>query len=343
MTTPDTLTAPGESAAPPRETPAPARLLRKLAESPETGVITACVLVFAVIALNASTYASVGNLQVMGRDLAQVGILAIGESLVILTGGIDLSVGALAGFSGILAAWFNVNEGLPAPLAILVTLAICAAIGLWHGTLVTRLNVPPFVITLVTYTTTIGAALAVTTGTPINNLDPLFGNLSAYYIGEVPVPALFFVAAVVVAWFVLERTYVGRQIYAVGGNKEAARLAGIPVARRITSAYVASATLAGVVGILVIGRMNVADPSVGSSGWELTAIAAAVVGGVSLFGGEGRIIGIAAGAILLEFISNGLLALHVSAYDQQMVQGGVLGVAILADRWRARRFGRGRR
>ena len=317
-------------------------VLRLLIESPEAGVIIACVLVFVAIALNAPTYSSVDNLQVMGRDLAQVGILAIGESLVILTGGIDLSVGALAGLAGILAAWLNVNEGLPAPLAILLTLVICGVIGLWHGTMVTRLNVPPFVITLVTYTTAIGAALAITSGSPINGIDPLFSNISAYYVGEVPVPALFFIGAAVLAWFVLERTYVGRQIYAVGGNKEAARLAGIPVARRITSAYVASSVLAGLVGVLVIGRMNVADPSVGSSGWELTAIAAAVVGGVSLFGGEGRIMGIAAGAILLEFISNGLLALHVSAYDQQMVQGAVLGVAILLDRVRARRFGRSR-
>ncbi|SEL86040.1 ABC transporter permease [Streptacidiphilus jiangxiensis] len=332
--------APPERSAP--RAGAGANLVRRLAQSPEAGVIIACVLVFVAIALDAPTYTSVGNLQVMGRDLSQVGILAIGESLVILTGGIDLSVGALAGLAGILAAWFNVNQGMPAPLAILVTLVVCGLVGLWHGMMVTRLNVPPFVITLVTYTVSQGLALAITSGSPINNISPLFSNLSQYYIGEVPVPALFFVAAVVIAWFVLERTYVGRQIYAVGGNKEAARLAGIPTGRRIAATYVASSVLAGVVGMLVIGRMNVADPSVGP-GWELTAIAAAVVGGVSLFGGEGRIAGIAAGAILLEFITNGLLALKVSPYDQQVVQGAVLGVAILLDRVRARYFGRTRR
>jgi ribose transport system permease protein len=332
--TPEATTTPGR--------PATVRLARKLAESPEAGVIIACVLVFVVIALNAPTYAATGNLQVMGRDLAQVGILAVGESVVILTGGIDLSVGALAGLAGILTAWFNVNHGMPAPLAILATLLVCAAVGLWHGTMVTRLNVPPFVITLVTFTIAQGLSLALTTGTPINNISPLFSNLSQFYLGEIPVPALFFVGAVIITWFALERTYIGRQIYAVGGNKEAARLAGIPVARRITSAYVASAVLAGVVGVLVIGRMNVADPSVGP-GWELSAIAAAVVGGMSLFGGEGRIIGIAAGAILLEFIANGLLALHVNTYYQTVAQGVVLGIAILLDRLRARYFGRGRR
>jgi len=339
MTAQSTLT-PEE--APPRGQLAAARLLRKLAESPSAGVVIACVLVFTIIGANAPTYTSAGNLQVMGRDLAQVGILAVGESLVILTGGIDLSVGALAGLAGILTAWFNVNQGMPAPLAIVLTLAICAAVGLWHGFMVTRLNVPPFMTTLVTYTIAQGMSLAITTGTPINGIDPLFSNLSQYYIGRVPVPALFFLGVVVIAWFALERTYVGRQIYAVGGNKEAARLAGIPVVRRVTTSYVASAVLAGVVGVLVIGRMNVADPSVGI-GWELSAIAAAVVGGVSLFGGEGRMVGIAAGAILLEFIANGLLALKVNAYDQTIVQGVVLLAAVLLDSLRARFFGRTRR
>jgi len=342
MTAQSTLTPEAPPAAGGR--PTALRLLRKLAESPEAGVIIACIVVFFVIGFNTQqhTYMSVGNMQVMGRDLAQTGILAIGEAVVILTGGIDLSVGALAGLAGIMAAWFNVNQGMPAPLAILFTLLICAAVGLWHGTLVTRLNVPPFVITLVTYTVAQGMSLAITTGSPINRLDPMFSNLSQFYVDQIPVPALFFIGAAVIVWFVLERTYVGRQIYAVGGNKEAARLAGIPVARRTTSAYVTSAVLAGVVGVLVIGRMNVADPSVGP-GWELTAIAAAVVGGVSLFGGEGRIIGVAAGAILLEFIANGLPALHVNIYYQTVAQGGVLGVAILLDRLRARYFGRGRR
>ncbi len=333
---------PQAPAASPHGTRTATRVLRRLAESPEAGVVLACAVVFIVIAVNAPTYASVGNMQVMGRDLSQVGILAIGESLVILTGGIDLSVGALAGLAGILAAWFNVNAGMPALLAIVCTLLICGIVGFWHGAMVTRLNVPPFVITLVTYTTAQGMSLAITSGTPINGIDPLFANLSSYYIQQVPVPALFFAGAALIAWFALERTYVGRQVYAVGGNREAARLAGIPVRRRVTASYVASALLAGVVGMLVIGRMNVADPSVGP-GWELTAIAAAVVGGVSLFGGEGRILGVAAGAILLEFIANGLLALHVSPYYQQVVQGIVLGIAILLDRLRASYFGRGRR
>jgi ribose transport system permease protein len=317
-----------------------ARLLRRLAETPETGVVIACVVVFFAIWAKAPTYGSIGNLQVIGRDLAQFGILAVAESLVILTAGIDLSVGAVAGASGVIAAWFNVNAGLPVPVAILATLVLAALVGLWHGLMVTKLNVPPFVITLVTYTICLGVALAITNGIPINGISPVFTDISSNYIASIPVPLLFFVVAGAGAWFFLERTYQGRQVYAVGGNREAARLAGIPVSRRITAMYISSTVLSAIVGFLVIGRLGVADPSVGGSGWELSAIAAAVIGGVSLFGGEGRILGIAAGAILLELINNGLLALKVSPYDQQIVLGAVLGIAILADRLRARRFGR---
>jgi ribose transport system permease protein len=327
--------------APPRS--AGSNLLRKLVATPEAGVVLACVIAFIAFSSSAPTYYSTANLQVMGRDLAQFGILAVGESFVILTGGIDLSVGGLAGFAGILAGWFNVTHGMPGPVAIVLTLLVCAGIGWWHGTMVNKLNVPPFVITLVTFTVCKGLALSITSGTPITGLSNVFGDLALYYAGPVPIPALIFVGVCVAAWFLLERTYVGRQIYAVGGNAEAARLAGIPTRRRVTSTYVISSTLAGLVGILIIGRLGVADPSVAGSGYELTAIAAAVVGGVSLFGGEGRIVGIAAGAILLEFISNGLLALNVNEYYQTVAQGAVLGVAILADRLRARYFGGSRR
>jgi ribose transport system permease protein len=282
----------------------------------------------------------------VGLDLAQVGILAIGEAMVILTGGVDLSVGALAGLAAIVVAWLNVKFGMPAPAAIIVTLLATSLVGLWHGFTVTKLRVPPFVITLVTYTTAIGLALAITTGTPIDNVSSLFSNISiAHVVGSqmLTVPFLVFVVAVAALWFFLERTYVGRQIYAVGGNAEAARLAGIPVARRIVTVYMISGLLAGVVGVLVVGRMNVADPSVASSGWELQAIAAAVIGGVSMFGGEGRMAGIAAGALLLEFITNGLASVNFNVYSRQVVVGLVLGLAVLADRLRARYLGRGRR
>ncbi|WP_034272180.1 ABC transporter permease [Actinospica robiniae] len=320
-----------------------ANRLRRLASTPEAGVVLACVVTFIVFALAAKTYSSTANMQVMGRDLAQAGILAIGESFVILTGGIDLSVGGLAGLAGMITGWLAVNNNMPAPLAILVTLLFCAGVGYFHGAMINRLDVPPFIITLVTFTIAKGLATHITAGTPIANLPNLFGDISLYYVGPVPVTTVLFAIVAVVAWFVLERTYMGRQIYALGGNPEAARLAGIPVGRRRTTTYITSSVLAGVAGILIMGRLGVADASVSTTGYELTAIAAAVVGGVSLFGGEGRILGIAAGAILLELIGGGLNSLNVSSYDIIMIQGAVLGVAVIADRVRAKYFGASRR
>jgi len=322
--------------------PVASRLSRRLSETPEIGVVAACVLVFVGVFLAKSSFADGANLQEMGRNLAEFGILAVGESFVILTGGIDLSVGALAALSGVFSAWLFVNKGLPLGPAILLTVVLCAVVGLMHGLFVTRLNVPPFVITLVTYTAARGAAQAITQSVPITVSGNGYLGLSRDGVAGIPLPALIFIVVAVGAWFVLERTYFGRQVYAVGGNQEASRLAGINTSRRIMSTYVVSAVLAGIVGILITARLGVGDPSV-ATGYELDAIAAAVIGGVSLFGGQGRILGIAAGAVLLVLINDGMIVLNVSPYYQQIVLGVVLGIAITADRLRAKRMGRPRR
>jgi len=331
----------------PAAEPAPARearfwrLAEWLAGTPEAGVVAAVVVIVIVLTAVNSSFISVDNLQTMGRDLGQFGILAVGESFPMLTGGIDLSPGSITAFSGVFAAWLNVNAHVPAPLVIVIVLLVAASIGLVHGLFVTRLDVPPFVITLVTLVTGQGAALAITHGLPIDNIDPLFNGFVITNVLGFPPPTLLFALICVAVWFFLERTYLGRQLYAVGGNREAARLAGIRSNRRIVLAYVVSATSAGVVGMLVLGRLNVGEPGV-AVGWELTAIASAVIGGVSLFGGSGRVVGVAFGALLLEVINNGLIILHVSPYYQQIVLGAVLAIAITLDRLRARRLARRR-
>jgi ribose transport system permease protein len=310
--------------------------LRRLAETPEMGVVAACVVVFVVLALVRSSFASAVNLQGMGFDLAQYGLIAIGESLVILTGGIDLSVGALLGTSVILMSWFNVRAGLSAGVAVLATLMITGLVGLAHGLAVTRLKMPPFVVTLVTYTVAQGVTLAITSGTSIVGISGFFGNLGQTYLAQIPVPLVLFAIVVLVAWFFLERTYAGRQVYAVGGDPEAARLAGIRSNRRVVSMYVTSSLLSGFAGMLVLGRTGVGSASGIGVGWELTAIAAAVIGGVSLTGGQGRILGALAGTVLLELINNGLTTLQINANYTNIVLGCVLGLAITADRLRAR-------
>jgi ribose transport system permease protein len=318
------------------------RLTRRLSETPEIGVVLACVVVFVGVYLDKPSFANASNLQEMGRNLAEFGTLAVGESFVILTGGIDLSVGALAALSGVLSAWLFVNKGLPLGAAIVLTLLFCGVIGFLHGWFVTRLNVPPFVITLVTYTAARGAAQAITKSVPVTISGNGFLDISRSKVSGVPLPTVIFIVLAVLGWFVLERTYVGRQIYAVGGNREAARLAGINTSRRIVTTYIISAVLAGVVGVVITSRLGLGDPSV-ASGYELDAIAAAVIGGVSLFGGQGRIVGIVAGGVLLVLINDGLIVLNVSPYYQQIVLGAVLGLAITADRVRAKRLNRPRK
>lgn len=318
------------------------RVSRRLSETPEIGVVLACVVVFVGVWLDKPSFANTSNLQEMGRNLAEFGPLAVGESFVILTGGIDLSVGSLAALSGVLSAWLFVNKGLPLGAAVLLTLLCCASVGFLHGWFVTRLNVPPFVITLVTYTAARGAAQAITKSVPVTISGNGFLDLSRTKVWGIPLPAVIFAVLAILGWFVLERTYIGRQIYAVGGNSEAARLAGINTSRRIVTTYIVSAVMAGIVGVVISSRLGLGDPSV-ATGYELDAIAAAVIGGVSLFGGQGRILGIVAGAVLLVLINDGLIVLNVSPYYQQIVLGAVLGLAITADRLRAKRLNRPRK
>ncbi|MBU3061773.1 ABC transporter permease [Nocardia sp. NEAU-G5] len=315
-------------------------LVRRLIETPEVGVVVACVVVFVALAVDKSSFAGAVNLQGMGFDLSQYGLIAIGESLVILTGGIDLSVGALLGTSVIAMSWLNVHGHLPGPVAVLVTLVLTGLVGLLHGLAVTRLKMAPFVVTLVTYTVAQGITLAITSGTSIVGISPFFGDVGQSYLAQIPVPLILFAIVAVGAWFFLERTYAGRQVYAVGGNAEAARLAGIRGNRRVVSMYVTSSLLAGFAGMLVLGRMGVGSASGVGVGWELSAIAAAVIGGVSLVGGQGRIAGIVAGTVLLELINNGLTTLQINADYVNIVLGSVLGLAITADRLRARRVAR---
>jgi ribose transport system permease protein len=319
--------------------PARRSLATRLAATPEIGVITAVVVLVIAFSLASPNFAGVASLQTMGGDLAQYGIIALGVSFVILTGGIDLSVGSLVALTAVVSAWLNARAHLPTLLAVLLTLLLAAAVGVMHGGLVTKLGVPPFVTTLVTLVAARGAALAITKGFPIDGVSASFTDLNAYRLFLVPVPTIIFVVLCALAWVFLERTHVGRQIYAVGGNREAARLAGIRTDRRIMLTYVISALCAGVVGVLITSRLSVGQPSV-ASGWELTAIASAVIGGISLSGGAGRVIGVAFGSILLVVINTGLVILHVSPYYQQIVLGAVLAVAITTDRIRSRRLSR---
>jgi ribose transport system permease protein len=311
------------------------RLLKRMADSPEIGIIIALIIVFAAFTVKNPLFASASELQSpLGVDLAGFGILAIGETFAIITGGIDLSVGSLTAFFVVFSAWLNANEHIPVLPAFALTIMLGAAWGLWHGMLITRMGVAPFVATLVTFIFATGADEAIAPN-PIPISSSTFLSISGSTVAGVPIAVIIFVVIALLAWLVLERTYVGRQLYAVGGNPEAARLAGIRINRRIVLAYVVSGACAAVVGIIEASRLT-SGTADSVSGWELIAIASAVIGGVSLVGGQGRIIGVVAGAALLVVLRDGLVAINVNAYYQSMVVGLVLLVAIVVDRLRVR-------
>jgi ribose transport system permease protein len=315
---------------------------RRLFDSPEIGIVVALIVVFAAFTAKNPLFASVSDLQnPLGIDLAGFGILAIGETFAIITGGIDLSVGSLTAFFVVFSAWLNVNAGIPAFFAFALTVLFGIAWGIWHGVLITRFGVAPFIATLVTFIFAAGADEAIAPS-PIPIASSTFLGVAGSSVLSVPIPVIIFVLIAIGAWLFLERTYIGRQLYAVGGNREAARLAGIRIDRRVVLAYAFSGGCAAVVGIIEASRLT-SGTADSVSGWELIAIASAVIGGVSLAGGQGRIIGVVAGAALLVVLRDGLVAINVNAYYQSMVVGLALLVAILIDRLRVRRLQRAAR
>ena len=270
------------------------RLVRRLSDSPEIGIVLALIVTFTAFTIKNPLFASVSDLQSpLGIDLAGFGILAIGESLTIITGGIDLSVGSLVAFFVVFSAWLNASMGIPVVFAFILTILFGIGWGLWHGFLITKLGVPPFVATLVTFIFAVGADEAIAPN-PISIGSKTFLNVTGSNVGGVPIPVILFLIIAISAWIFLERTYIGRQLYAVGGNREAARLAGIRIDRRIVLAYAVSGGCAALVGIIEASRLT-SGTADSVSGWELIAIASAVIGGVSLVGGQGRIIGIVSG------------------------------------------------
>jgi ribose transport system permease protein len=290
------------------------------------------------------------NLAVIMRFVATYGLLAIGELLVIITGGIDLSVGSMTALTGVLVATLMMKgiDAVPPlnsvihsspPIAILpsiiLVLAFGALVGLWHGFFVTKLNIPPFIITLGTWLMASGAAAYITRGYPIVFPSGFafltLGQGKQSMVGyEIPNMFIILIAVALAVALILNTTTLGRHIYAVGGNIEAARVSGVKVDRVRLFCYAGSGMMGGLVGILLASRLGQGTPAVGSS-YELWAIAATVIGGTSLFGGEGSVLGVILGAAIMGVMANGMVLLNVSSYLQQVVLGVVLVIAVTMD------------
>jgi ribose/xylose/arabinose/galactoside ABC-type transport system permease subunit len=280
------------------------------------------------LALATDAFFTQSNLSNVVRQNAFTAILAAGMSLVILTGGIDLSVGSVVGLSGVLSADVLLRTG-SVPVGVGVGLVVGLAVGTVNGLAVTKLRVPPFIVTLAMMLIARGAAYKYTNARTISGLPSSFAAISQGALSAAVMAAVFGLT-----WLLLMRTPFGRHVYATGGNPEAAWLAGIRVNRVLLAVYALCGLCAGLAGVLVASRLNAGYPKAGEF-YELDAVTAVVVGGTSLFGGRGSIWGTLAGAFFIGILNNGLNLFHVETYDQLMVKGVVLLGAASLDRWRA--------
>lgn len=263
------------------------------------------------------------------------GILAIGVTFVILTKGIDLSVGSVMALAGMVAGHLVTTDGNPqwAGVGILAGLAVGTVLGSANGLLVTLLKVPPFVASLGMLSVARGLTLIYSDGQPTANLTEEFKWMGTGYLGHIPAPIIILLAVFAVSWAVLNYTTFGRYVYAVGGNEKAARTSGISTRTVITATYAISGLMAGLAGLLLTARTTAALPQAGI-GYELDAIAAVVIGGTSLSGGRGSLVGTLFGALIIATINNGMDLMGVSSYYQQVLKGLIIVAAVIADQFR---------
>lgn len=310
------------------------RMIAGLAK--RNGIILAFIILVVGLAFASPFFMTWNNWTNILRQTAINGILAIGVTFVILARGIDLSVGSIAALSGAVAASFIVTPDPGSiPLALLCGAAVGALLGLFNGICVAWIKLPAFVVTLGMLSVARGMAYIFTDGRPISNLAPDFLWIGSGSILGIPVPIVLLAGIFLIGWFTLRYTVFGRHIYAVGGSPHAARTGGILVNRVVIATYVVSGLLAAIAGIILTARTTAALPQAGVA-YELDAIAAVVIGGTSLAGGRGTLIGTLMGALIIGTINNGLDLLGVSSYYQQVVKGLIIIAAVSLDASRSR-------
>jgi ribose/xylose/arabinose/galactoside ABC-type transport system permease subunit len=291
------------------------------------GLVISFLLLCLALSLLSDRFLTTGNLVNVLRQSTINGVIAVGMTFVILTAGIDLSVGAILALSTIVTADL-LQKGLPVPLAVLAGLGLGAALGFGNGLIITRARVPPFVATLGLMTVARGLALTYSQGRPITGLPDGFRTLGTGSLGPIPMPIILAGVTFTAGYLLLTRTPVGEYIYALGNNPVAAHYTGIPTQRYITFVYVVAGFLSALAGMILVARLNSAQPTAGL-GFEFDAIAAVVVGGTSFAGGEGSLLGTLLGVLVIAVLNNGLNLLNVSSFYQPVVTGVVIALALL--------------
>jgi ribose transport system permease protein len=301
----------------------------------DAGGLIVLLILFGALTLGSDEFLTGDNLANLARQVAVFGIIAVGQLLIILTAGIDLSVGSVLGLTGCVTAELLVH-GVGIPVAIAAGFGVGILIGLFNGTLVAYGKMPPFIVTLGMLGIARGVVLVMTDASTIQPLPNAFGDIANGDLLGVPNLLWIFVIVVVITAFVLRRTVFGRYIYAIGSNPESARLSGVPVTRVLVAVYAIAGLLAAVGGVLFMSRLNAGIPTAGT-GYELNAIAACVIGGASLFGAKGGAFGAAAGALIVATLNNGGNLLAVNAFYLQIIIGALILAAVAFDQWQARR------
>ncbi|TFH02080.1 MAG: ribose ABC transporter permease [Calditrichales bacterium] len=293
------------------------------------GTLIGLIILCIVLWILTPHFLTITNILNITQQTSINAVIAVGMTFVIITAGIDLSVGSIMAFAGVVLAG-ALNAGLPMPVAILIGLGVGMLCGVVNGLLITYGGLPPFISTLGMMSVARGGALLYTDGRPISGFSEGFRFLALGEILSIPVPVIIMILVYIIAHFLLTRTRFGRYTYAIGGNEEAAMLSGINIRFYKTAIYGFCGMLSGVAAIILTARLNSAQPIAGIM-YELDAIAAAVIGGTSLMGGEGRITGTLIGALIMGVLRNGLNLLGVSSFVQQTVIGSVIIIAVLVD------------
>lgn len=303
---------------------------------PNVGAVVGFILIVAAGTIASDVFLSWPNIRNVFLQSAMLGVVALGLTFVILTGGIDLSVGSVLSFCSVVAAMLFANgEGLPLPIVLIVTLALGSVIGAINGALIVWRQVAPFIVTLAMMGIALGAALTIADGKPIGGIQGAYAWLGAGRIGDqIPVPVVIMVISFIIGAIVLRYTPYGRSVYAVGGNEQASRLSGIPVNRVKLVTYTFSGFCAALGAIIFSARVTVGDPWAGR-GLELDAIAAVVIGGTSLFGGVGSVWGTFLGTLIIILVNNLLNLMNVSPYSQGIAKGLIILIAIALYKRRA--------
>lgn len=303
--------------------------IRKIIKKKNFSVIIILLVLSLLLSVATDNFLTQKNIFSVMRAFSYIAIIAIGQCFVIISAGVDLSVGSVFGFVGLCTAFMIQNLGFDPVLAIVLGIMVGTAVGGLNGVLITVLRIPPFIATLGMLSVARGLAYALTTGYPIRTPTE-FNAIGQGYLWIIPLPVVYMGAVVIIFTFILEKTVFGRRVFAIGGNEEAAAISGINVKRIKLFVYALSGMLAGVSGIITTARLGVAQSTSGT-GYELDVIAAVIIGGASLSGGKGTVLGAMLGAAIMGVLRNGLILLNVSPYWQQTVIGIVILTAIAAD------------